>query len=290
MKVLPGGQGLAMANIITSAQNPLVKSLVSLRKKKRLRFQKGIFLIEGERELLHALAGGIKFETMVFCRELLVGNAELNSMESLAGRFSIGSTGAVELVEVSSRAYGKIALRENTEGIVGVAKIPRRDIYKLQLSKNPLVLVVAGVEKPGNLGALLRTADGAGVEVLIVCGGEVDLYNPNVVRSSLGALFTVPTFPLSWEETGQWLQENRIRMIFTSPAVEKDYTKEDYTGAVAIFLGSEKEGLPSEWLRKKNSKVKIPMRGQMDSLNTSCSGAIVLYEAVRQRERKRGQA
>ena len=277
---------MAMANIITSAQNPLVKSLVSLRKKKRLRFQKGIFLIEGERELLHALAGGIEFETMVFCRELLAGNEELKSMESLAERSSIGSTGAVELVEISPQAYGKIALRENTEGIVGVAKIPRRDIYKLQLSKNPLVLVAAGVEKPGNLGALLRTADGAGVEVLIVCGREVDLYNPNVVRSSLGALFTVPAFSLSWEETWQWLQEKRIRMIFTSPAAEKDYTKEDYTGAVAIFLGSEKEGLPSEWLRKKNSKVKIPMRGRMDSLNTSCSGAIVLYEAVRQRERK----
>jgi TrmH family RNA methyltransferase len=278
---------LAMANMITSAQNPLVKRLVSLQEKKRLRLQEGVFLIEGERELLHALAGGIEFETVFYCLELLVGNAELNSMESLAGRFSIGSTGAVELVQVSPRVYGKIALRENTGGIVGVAKIPRRDIYKLQLSKNPLVLVVAGVEKPGNLGALLRTADGAGVEVVIVCDGEVDLYNPNVVRSSLGALFTVPTFPLSWEETGQWLQENRILMIFTSPAVEKDYTEEDYTGAVAIFLGSEKGGLPSEWLRKKASQVKIPMRGQMDSLNVSCSGAIVLYEAVRQRERGR---
>ena len=276
---------MAIASIITSAQNPLVKRLVSLREKRRVRLQEGVFLIEGERELLHALAGGIEFETMVYCRQLLVGNAELNSMESLAGRFSIGSTGAVELVQVSPRVYGKIALRENTGGMVGVAKIPRRDIYKLQLSKNPLVLVIAGIEKPGNLGALLRTADAAGVEVVIVCDGKVDLYNPNVVCSSLGALFTVPTFPLSWEETGQWLQENRILMILTSPAVEKDYTEEDYTGAVAIFLGSEKEGLPSEWLRKKASQVKIPMRGQMDSLNVSCSGAIVLYEAVRQRKR-----
>jgi RNA methyltransferase, TrmH family len=159
----------------------------------------------------------------------------------------------------------------------------------LPLSKNPLVLVAAGIEKPGNLGALLRTADGAGVEVLIVCGGEVDLYSPNVIRASLGALFTVATFLLSWEETEQWLQENRIRMIFTSPAVEKKYTEEDYTAAVAICIGSEKEGLPSEWLRTTNSTVKIPMQGQMDSLNTACSGAIVLYEAVRQRQWKKGQ-
>jgi RNA methyltransferase, TrmH family len=287
--VLPEGHGLAVANIITSAQNPLVKSLVSLRKKKRLRFEKGVFLIEGERELLHALAGGIEFETIVFCRELLAGNAELTSMESLAMRFGIGRTRAVETVEVSRRVYGKIAVREHTEGIVGVARIPNRNIYRLPLSKNPLVLVAAGIEKPGNLGALLRTADGAGVEVLIVCGGEVDLYSPNVIRASLGALFTVATFLLSWEETEQWLQENRIRMIFTSPAVEKKYTEEDYTAAVAICIGSEKEGLPSEWLRTTNSTVKIPMQGQMDSLNTACSGAIVLYEAVRQRQWKKGQ-
>jgi len=289
MKLLPEGHGLSMANIITSVHNPLVKNLVSLRKKKRLRFEKGVFLIEGERELLHALAGGIEFEAIVFCRELLVGNAELTSMESLVVKFGIGKTRMANMIEVSPRVYGRIAVRENTEGIVGLAAIPRRDIYTLPLSKNPLVLVAAGVEKPGNLGALLRTADGAGLEVLIVCGGEMDLYNPNVIRSSLGALFTVPTFSLSWEETIRWLQENKIRMIFTSPAAEKEYTKEDYTGAVAIFLGSEKEGLPSEWLRKKDSTVKIPMRGQMDSLNTSCSGAILLYEAVRQREWKQGR-
>jgi TrmH family RNA methyltransferase len=275
-----------MANLITSAQNPLVKRLVSLREKKGLRLQEGVFLIEGETELLNGLVGEIEFDTMVFCRELLTGNAELNSIESLTKRFGIGRSGAIQLVEVSPRVYGKISLRENTGGIVGVAKILRRDIYKLQLSENPLGLVVAGVEKPGNLGALLRTADGAGVEVVVVCEEEVDMYNPNVVRSSLGALFTVPTFQLSWEETRQWLQENRIRMIFTSPAAEKDYTEEDYTGAVAIFLGSEKEGLPAEWLRERSSLVKIPMLGKMDSLNVSCSGAIVLYEAVRQRKRK----
>jgi TrmH family RNA methyltransferase len=282
----PGGHGLAMTNIITSAQNPLVKSLVTLRKKKRLRLEEGVFLIEGEKELLHALAGGIEIETIVFCRELLVGNAELNSMESLAVKFGTGKTTRVKMVEVASRVYGKIAVREDVEGIVGVAKIPRRDIHKLPLSRNPLALVAAGVEKPGNLGALLRTADGAGVDVLIVCGTQVDLYNPNVIRSSLGALFTVPAFPLSWEETRRWLEKNRIRMIFTSPGAQKEYTEEDYAGAVAIFLGSENEGLPSEWFQKKDSTVKIPMQGKMDSLNTSCSGAIVLYEAVRQRKRK----
>ena len=277
---------MAMANLITSAKNLLVKRLVSLREKKSLRLQEGVFLIEGETELLNGLAGRIEFDTVVYCRDLLAGNAELNNIESLAERFGIGKSGATELVEVSPRVYGKISLRENTGGIVGVAKIPARDIYKLQLSKNPLVLVVAGVEKPGNLGALLRTADGAGVEAVIVCEAEVDMYNPNVVRSSLGALFTVPTFQLSWEETRQWLQENRIRMILTSPAAEKDYTEEDYTGAVAIFLGSEKKGLPAKWLREKAGLIKIPMLGKMDSLNVSCSGAVVLYEAVRQRKSK----
>jgi TrmH family RNA methyltransferase len=275
-----------MENLITSAQNPLVKRLVSLREKKKLRLQEGVFLIEGETELLNGLAGRIEFDTVVYCNELLAGNAELNTIESLIKRFDIVGSEATELVEVSLRVYGKISLRENTGGIIGIAKIPRRDIYRLKLSKNPLVLVAVGVEKPGNLGALLRTADGAGVEVVIVCEAEVDMYNPNVVRSSLGALFTVPTFQLSWEETRQWLQKNRIRMIFTTPAAEKDYTAEDYTGAVAIFLGSEKEGLPAEWLREKAGLVKIPMLGQVDSLNVSCSGAVVLYEAVRQRKSK----
>ncbi len=275
-----------MENLITSAQNPLVKRLVSLREKKKLRLQEGVFLIEGETELLNGLAGQIEFDTVVYCNELLAGNAELNTIESLIKRFDIVGSEATELVEVSLRVYGKISLRENTGGIIGIAKIPRRDIYRLKLSKNPLVLVAVGVEKPGNLGALLRTADGAGVEVVIVCEAEVDMYNPNVVRSSLGALFTVPTFQLSWEETRQWLQKNRIRMIFTTPAAEKDYTAEDYTGAVAIFLGSEKEGLPAEWLREKAGLVKIPMLGKMDSLNVSCSGAVVLYEAVCQRKKQ----
>jgi TrmH family RNA methyltransferase len=275
-----------MANLISSAQNPLVKRLVSLREKKRLRLQEGIFLIEGETELLRGLAGRIEFDTVVCCPELLAGNAELGTIESLTKKFGIGSGRATELVEVSQRVYEKISLREHTGGIISIAKIPRQDIHVLQLPKAPLVLVVAGVEKPGNLGALLRTADGAGVEAVIVCEAEVDLYNPNVVRSSLGALFTVPAFQMSWKETRQWLQENRIRMIFTTPAAEKDYTEADYTGAVAVFLGSEKEGLPAEWLQEKADTVKIPMLGQMDSLNVSCSGAVVLYEAVRQRKRK----
>ena len=275
-----------MANLITSAQNPLVKRLVSLREKKRLRLEEGVFLIEGEKELLNGLAGRIEFDTVVYCRELIDGNVELNTIESVKKRFGIGRSGAKKLVEISTRVYSKISLREKSGGIIGVAKIPRRDIYKLELSRNPLILVAAGVEKPGNLGALLRTADGAGVEVVIVCEAEVDMYNPNVVRSSLGALFTVPTFQMSWEETRQWLQENRIRMIFTSLAAEKDYTEEDYTGAVAIFLGSEKEGLPAEWLRERAALVKIPMLGKMDSLNVSCSGAVVLYEALWQRRKK----
>jgi RNA methyltransferase, TrmH family len=282
---------LTRMKILKSAQNPLVKSLVSLRKKKRQRFKKGVFLIEGERELLYALAGGVEFETIVFCRELLVGNTELTDAESLVLKFDINRTSNIRMVEVSPQVYGKIAVRENTEGIVVVAKLPRLAIYEVPLSKNPLVLVAAGLEKPGNLGALLRTADGAGVELVIVCGEDTDLYNPNIIRSSLGSLFTVPTFPLSWNDTREWLQKNKIRTIFTSPAGEKEYTEENYTDSVAICLGSEKEGLPSEWLRTKNSTVKIPMRGKMDSLNTSCSGAIVLYEALRQREcKKKGQA
>jgi TrmH family RNA methyltransferase len=275
-----------MAYMITSTQNPLVKGLVSLREKKKMRLKEGIFLIEGETELLNGVAGRVELDKVVYCSELMAGNVELNSIESLKKRFGIGKSGAKELVEVSPRVYRKISLRENSRGIIGVAKIPRRDINKLQLSKTPLVVVVAEIEKPGNLGAILRTADGAGVDAVIVCEAEVDMYNPNVVRSSLGALFTVPTFQLSWKETRKWLISNRIRMIFTSPAAEKDYTKEDYTGAVAIFLGSEKEGLPSEWIKKRLDLVKIPMLGQMDSLNVSCSGAVVLYEAVRQREKQ----
>jgi TrmH family RNA methyltransferase len=188
------------------------------------------------------------------------------------------------LVEVDQRVYARMAYRDKVEGLLAVAPIPRRNIEAFDVSETPFLLVALGIEKPGNLGALLRTADGAGVDALLLCGGGVDLYNPNVIRASLGAVFTVPAFEMSLESALTWLGKRKIQIILTSPDASTDYTNLDYTGPVAIVLGSEKQGLPEILLRQDITQVKIPMYGQMDSLNVSCSGAILLYEVLRQRK------
>jgi RNA methyltransferase, TrmH family len=271
--------------LITSLQNPLVKRAVALRDgtdRRRL----GLFVIEGEKEFLHAVAGGVRFDALICCGELMADNALLNCVEALAG-YSGGADSFV--AEVTPQVYAKIAYRQNVGGIIALAHIPQNDINTLKLSECPLVLVIAGVEKPGNIGALLRTADGVGFDaVIVVEDGGADLYNPNVIRASLGAIFTVKVFSIGRGEAVEWLRSRNIRPILTSPDATEDYTAVDYSGAVAIVVGSESGGLPEEWLQSAGCKVKIPMNGQMDSLNVSCAGAVIMYEALRQRNTNKG--
>ena len=265
--------------MITSSQNPLVKLVAGLNRR-REREKEGLFLIEGERELQHAVGGGIGLEKVLCCEELLAGNEGLRSLGEV-------SKLAGEVVEVSAKVFAKVAYRDSAGGVLGVGRIPETRIEELALGAEGLVLVVEGVEKPGNVGALLRTADGAGVDAVMVCGEGVDLYNPNVVRGSLGALFTVRTFGVTWEQAQGWLKDNRVRVIVSSPGAERDYGEVDYGGRIALVVGSEKAGLSERWLASGGEAVRIPMAGAMDSLNVSCSGAILMYEAVRQAKGRR---
>ncbi|MBN2376955.1 MAG: RNA methyltransferase [Sedimentisphaerales bacterium] len=276
--------------MITSLKNPLVRQVATLRDKRRSRETLGQFLIEGDRELYHAVQGGVVIEQLFFCPELITDNQHFNCQEQIDSIISSGQnldkriSSSQDLVAVSPQVYARIAYREKVEGLVAIARQPDLSLADLKLSPQPLLLVVQGLEKPGNLGALLRTADAVGVDAVLVCDAQLDLYNPNVIRSSLGAIFTLPVLSVTLADAVAWLENHKIQIILSSPAATMDYSDADYTVPVAVVLGSEKQGLPPPWLQQHICQVKIPMQGRMDSLNVSVSGAVILYEALRQRK------
>lgn len=269
--------------MITSLKNPWIKQVVAL-KDKRDRDRLGLFVVEGEKEFLHALSHGIVMETIFYCGEILPANTRLNSLPAL--QQAAAGAAITDWVEVSPPVFAKMAYRDQDGGIIAVARIPENSLASMVLSDVPLLLVLEGIEKPGNLGALLRTADAAGVDAVLLGDPAIDLYNPNVVRASLGALFTVPSIVDSCENILRWLEEHHIQIVTAAPAASLSYTDIDYTKPTAIVFGSEKAGLSPLWQQKPFLSVSIPMRGRMDSLNLSISGAILLYEAVRQRENR----
>ncbi len=273
--------------MITSTKNPLIKKYLALRDKKDRSLYK-LFTIEGEKEILHAVKNGIVLDTVLFTPELMKGNQQLRSAGSIQSFIEQQPKPRPGMMELSSSAYRKIAYRQNVEGIAVLAKLPERNLGNLNLSDNPLLLILHNIEKPGNLGALLRTADGAGVDaVLVISETGADLYNPNVIRASLGAIFTLPVLSVDLKTLRDWLKARHITTVMTTPDTDQPYSAADLTGPIAIVLGSEDEGLPHNWLAEESCLVNIPMRGQMDSLNVSCAGAIVLYEAIRQRHSSR---
>lgn len=266
--------------MITSLQNTIVKHVVALRDKNK-RQRDGVFVIEGDKEISHAIAAGIALESVIFCTELITANDQLDSIQQIE---QCAARAGGQAIEVASHVYAKMAYRQKVGGVLAVAQIPQRTIEDLSLGEHPILLVVQGVEKPGNLGAILRTADGAGVDaVMVISDGGADIWNPNVVRASLGALFTVPVLAMDMTQAKETLSQLALPVIMTTPAAHKDYTAINYTRGAAIVLGSEHDGLPEDWLTAEPIKVKIPMNGQMDSLNVSCSAAILLYEALRQK-------
>ena len=216
-----------MNMLITSLQNSLVKRVVALRDKTdRRRF--GVFVIEGEKEFLHAVAGRVCFDSLICCRSLMEGNALLDCAEALAGHGGFSSS---DIVEVTPEVYAKIAYRQKVGGVIALAEIPENDISDVKLSGSPLVLVIAGIEKPGNVGALLRSADGVGFDaVIVVEDGGVDLYNPNVIRASLGAIFSVKVFSMGRDEAVEWLRSRNIKPVLTSPDATEDYTEVYFMG------------------------------------------------------------
>lgn len=259
---------------ITSVQNPELKSLVRL-KDRRDRERERLFLIEGARELTRAVEGNVALRTLYVCPELLSPDAHAarRSLEDVAG----------ELVELSRAAFEKVSHRENPDGLLAVAPIPGRGAPRLP--ESPLVLVVVGVEKPGNLGALLRTADGVGVDAVVVAGRGVDLYSPNVIRASQGSVFTLPTVVMDDDEALGYLTRERLTLCALTPEGADTYWDADLRGRLALALGTEHAGLPDRWKQAAGQRLSIPMRGHADSLNVATAGALVLYEALRQRAR-----
>jgi TrmH family RNA methyltransferase len=274
--------------IITSAQNPKIKNLLLLQEKSKARREQGLFVVEGRRELEHCLEAGFRVRTLFICPEL-AGD------EALSGAFArIGSRSDAEesascpaqhplIVEIPENLYRKVAYRESTEGIIAEVECKERRLEDLELSEHPLVMVLESVEKPGNLGAVLRSADAARADAVIVCDPLTDLYNPNLIRASLGGIFTVPTVAASSEETIAWLKARGIRILTAQLQDSSWYYDIDMTVGTALVMGTESTGLTDIWRRAADAHIRIPMLGRLDSLNVSVSAAILLFEAVRQR-------
>ena len=265
------------AQRITSLQNPKVKQLLALQQKSSERRQTGRFVVEGRRELQHCIDTGLRIDTVFVCPELS-GSEPLPSLESA------DPTQRVRCYEVSPQVYERMAYRGSTEGIMAeVCSRPLR-LADLQLPEGALIVVLERVEKPGNLGAVLRSADAAGADAVVVCDPLTDLYNPNLIRSSVGAVFTVPCVACSSEECIAFLKKKGIAILTAQLQDSQLYYDTDMRRSTAIVMGTEATGLTVPWRKAADAHIRIPMLGQIDSLNVSVSAAILLFEAVRQRQ------
>jgi TrmH family RNA methyltransferase len=256
---------------ITSTQNPKIKSLLALEKPRERRKQ-GLFIVEGIREIGLAIAAGYKIGNLFFCPDIISANelSKLGASDKL-------------LIPVARDIFEKIAVREGSGGVLAVAEQHVHRLADITLSANPLLLILESVEKPGNLGAILRTADAAGVDAVITCDQQTDFYNPNVIRSSIGCVFTQRIAAATSEETIDWLKKNKISIYCTYLEASKPYHTVDYTKACAIVMGTESTGLSEIWVRNASANIIIPMQGKIDSMNVSTAAAVVVFEAKRQR-------
>ena len=242
-----------------------------LNEKAKARQQTGTFLIEGKKEISLAFKGGYEIETILFYPEICSEN-ELRKWSSSA-----------ELIQITKEIFEKLAYRDSTEGVIGIAKSKDLNLSKLKLSPNPLILIAEAPEKPGNIGALLRTADAAKLDAVIIANPKGDLYNPNVVRSSIGCLFTNQIATGTTSEIISFLKEHKIAIYCATLQNANSYTAEDYTIPTALVVGTEATGLSQEWRDAATKNVIIPMQGEIDSMNVSVSAAILIFEAKRQR-------
>lgn len=257
---------------ITSTQNPFIKSLVQLQEKAKSRKQSGTFLIEGQREIMLATKGGYEIETVLFVPEML----SQTETARLAGTRAL-------LIEINKEVYQKLAYRDSTEGILAVARTKSLQLSDLKLGKNPLILVAEATEKPGNLGAMLRTADAAKLDAVIIANPKSDMYNPNIVRSSVGCLFTNNIAVGSTDEVIAYLKSNNISIYCATLQDSASYHTQDYTTPTALVVGTEATGLTQEWRDASTKNIIIPMQGEIDSMNVSVAAAILIFEAKRQR-------
>ena len=262
-----------MIKQIFSLQNPFIKQLVQLKDKSRERKKTGLFLIEGQRELSLALKGNYVIETILFLPELI--------SESQMSTFVSPET---ELIEISKEVFQKLAYRDTTEGVIAVAKCKSHDLETIHFTtKNPLILIAEAPEKPGNIGALLRTADAANVDAVIIANPKSDLYNPNIIRSSVGCVFTKQIALGTTTEIIDFLKKQRINIYCAALQASVNYNTQDFTQSTAIVVGTEATGLSDPWLKNATQNIIIPMQGEIDSMNVSVAAGILIFEAKRQR-------
>lgn len=256
-----------MTEYITSSANPKFKRLIALLQKSSERRESALFTVEGVREITHCIEAGYKPDCIFFCPDI-VSEETLPQCRHFA---------------LSAGLYAKAAYREGTEGAIGVFQAIEHPLSSLHLKDNPLIAVLESVEKPGNLGAVLRTCDAAGADALVICDPRTDLYNPNLIRASIGAVFTVPTAVCTTAQAITFLKSKGIRILTAQLQDSSLYYDCPMTKGTAIVMGTEATGLSDKWRQAADAHIRIPMLGKLDSLNVSVSAAILLYEAVRQR-------
>lgn len=260
---------------ITSAANPRIKQVIALRDR-RDRDATGRFLIEGYREISRAVAGKTAIEQLFFCPELFLGANEPALLETAS------SQGAA-LIQTTASLFSKISYRDRPDGLLAVATKMNLALDAVPLSATPLIVIAEAIEKPGNLGTIIRSSDAAGVDLVIVANGCTDIYNPNVVRASVGTLFTIPVVETSNEEALSFCTRHHLSLLAATPEGAALYTDVPMTGPLAIVVGTEQLGLTPFWKRACQTLVRIPMHGAADSLNVAMATTLFLFEAVRQR-------
>ncbi|MEE4196298.1 MAG: RNA methyltransferase [Bacteroidales bacterium] len=261
-----------MAEQITSTHNPKIKNILKLQQKSSERKKQNLIVIEGIREIKLAKSSGIAIVSIYFCPEIIP--------EEELTKFLDPSTA---VFEISESIYRKLAYRGSTEGVIALAKPKYPGFKDLNLRPNPLLIVLESVEKPGNLGAILRTADAARVDAVIISDPLTDIYNPNVIRSSIGCVFTNQVVTCSSHQAIAWIREQGIKTYAASLGATRNYHHKDFTGPTAFVMGTEANGLTDQWMKNTDEQIIIPMSGTIDSLNVSTSTAILVFEAMRQR-------
>lgn len=265
-----------LTKVIKSIQNPFIRQLVQLKDKSRERKKTGTFLIEGEREISLALKGGYELETILFYPDLF-SEEQLNNLEAKP----------LNTIGISKDVYQKLAYRDTTEGVLAVAKSKKNQLTDLTFeNENPLILIAEAPEKPGNIGAILRTADAANVDAVIIANPKTDLYNPNIIRSSVGCLFTNQIATGTTADIIEFLKTRHINIYCAALQASVDYHTQDFTKPTALIVGTEATGLSNEWLENATQNIIIPMQGEIDSMNVSVAAGILIFEAKRQRDFK----
>jgi TrmH family RNA methyltransferase len=263
--------------LITSLQNPRVKNAVKLRDRRQREKQSRI-VIDGAREISLAIRSGVRLLDALVCQPLCQTSESQNALAQLART-------EAAICHVSPEVFAKVAFGSRAEGLVAIAEAPRIGLAGVRLPAAPLVAVIEGVEKPGNVGAVLRSADGAGVSAVVVADGGTDLYNPNAIRSSLGTIFALPLCAATTGETLAWLREREVQIFAARVDATQIYAQVDFRRGAAIVLGSESAGLSAAWQAGDITPIKLPMLGAADSLNVSAAAAVLFYEALRQRQK-----